>query len=103
MNAAWPSLACHTDGLMPIARSTRTPPDAQDPLLPEPQLGAAGVELVHEPTVLGVVRLEVGIEQVHRHPAHHHPPGAHVHRPAGGLHRGEERLPVRSQSPARAE
>ena len=94
MNAAWPSLACQTDGIDAHGPEHPHAADAEDPLLPEPKLGAAGVELVHQPAVVGVVRLEVGVEQVDRHPAHHDPPGPHVHRPAGGLHRGEARLPV---------
>ena len=71
-------------------------PDAEDPLLPHPQVGSAGVQLVHQAAVVRVVELEVGVEQVDRHPAHHDAPRAHVHRPARGLHHREERLALGS-------
>ena len=96
MNAACPSLACQTAGRDAHGAEHPHAADAEDPLLPQAELGAAGVELVHEPAVLGVVGLEVGIEQIDRHPADPDPPGAHVHRPAGGVHHGHERLAVPS-------
>ena len=81
MNAACPSLACHTRGIDAHGPKHPYAADAEDPFLPQPQLGPAGVELVHQPAVVRVVRLEVGVEQIDRHPAHHHLPGPHVHRP----------------------
>ena len=102
MNAACPSLACHTAGSMPMARSTRTPPTPRIHSCRSRMLGPAGVELVHQAAVVRVVHLEVGVEQVDRHPAHHHAPGADVHRAAGGLDGGEERLAAWRRSPAPA-
>ena len=62
---------------------------AEDPLLAQAQVGAAGVELVHETAVVGMIDLDVGVEEIDRHPSDHHLPGPDVHRPARGLHRGE--------------
>ncbi len=68
----------------------------ENPLLPHPELGPAGVEFVHQPAVVGMVGIEVRVEQVDGNPSHHDLPGSHVHRPSRGLHRREPGLPAGS-------
>ena len=103
MNAACPSLACHTRGLdargraAPARRRRRgsTPAGGAAP-------GRRRRACSCSARSSGWFDLEVGVEQVDRHPADHHAPGPHVHRAAGGLDHREPRLAVAARSPARA-
>ena len=64
---------------------------AQHPLLTQSQRGAAGVELGEERAVIRMVLLELGIEEVDRHPTDVEAPGADVHVAPEGRHGGEIR------------
>ena len=92
MNAACPSLACQTAGALPRARSTRTPPTPRIHSWRSRWIGPPAYSLPAEFAVLGVVRFEVGVEQVDRDPAHVHPPGADVDGAAERLDHREPRL-----------
>src|SRR2546426_422628 len=65
---------------------------ADDPFLPQPQLGPAGVEPMAEPAVRGIILLEVGIQKKDRDAAHHHTPGADAHVAPGHSDCGEARI-----------
>ncbi len=56
--------------------------DAEDPLLAETHVDPAGVELARDATIVGVIRLDIGVEQVERRAAHRHGPDTDVHRTA---------------------
>src|SRR6266699_3321029 len=64
-------------------------PDAQDPLLPPPQIGPAGVEPMGQPAVGRVVLCEIRVQEEDRHPTHHDAPSTDAHGAAGQTHRGE--------------
>ena len=63
--------------------------DTENPLLSEPQIGATGVQLVHQSPIVGVVDLEVGVEQKDGHPPDHHLPRPDMHGAARSLHCGK--------------
>src|SRR2546428_8916547 len=65
---------------------------AEDPFLPQPQLGPAGVEPMAEPAVRWIILLEVGVQKKDRDAAHHHTPGADAHVAPGHSDCGEARI-----------
>src|SRR5881397_4082113 len=86
MNAACPSFACQAAGSYPRVRKHSHAPDAQDPLLPQPQVRPAGVEPMGQPAVGRVVLCEIRVQEEDRHPTHHDPPSADAHGAAGESH-----------------
>ena len=48
------------------------PADSEQPFLPQPKIGTAGVQLAQQHPILGVVLLEIGVEQVEWNPSHFH-------------------------------
>ena len=83
------------------------PADAEQQLLAQPVVAAAAVQPVGDLVQVGLVLLDVGVEQQQRHPAHlrhpdlggQRPPGrqadGHVHRGAADVAQQLERQPVR--------
>ena len=73
--------------------------DAEHPFLPQPQVGAAGVEPMGQPAVGRIVLLEVRVQEQNRHPAHHHAPGAHAHGAPGQPYGRETGIALRPAHP----
>src|SRR5439155_324914 len=69
--------------------------DAQNPLLPQSQVGPTGVQPMTQPTVRWVILLEVRVEQKNRHAAHHDPPRTDAHVAPREAHRGEAGVALR--------
>jgi hypothetical protein len=95
MKAAWPSLMCQADGLMPSAAIRRAPPRPERDLLAQARLVVAAVQLGRDGAVLRPVLVDVGVEQVERDAAHLDAPGAQVERAGRHLQRDLERLAAR--------
>ena len=81
-------------GIQPHGPQRPDSADAQDPLLAQPVVQAAAIQLAAQLPVLRLVLLEVGVEQIERVPPHHQFPGADPHGPAGGAHGRDPGLPA---------
>ena len=82
---AWPSLVWNTWASIPSAVERPDAADAEQDLLPEPVLDVAAVEAVGDRPELGVVLLDVGVEEVERHPPDVGPPHPGRQRCAGKI------------------
>jgi len=66
----------------PDGSENSDPTHPKEPFLPKPKIGSPGVELAQEGAVFGVIGLEIGVEQIQRHPPHLHGPDPDVNRAA---------------------